>query len=139
MKFLTSISFYFFKDVISALDMLTEQNQWQRCLDKAQQISTAVLQKYLALYATKLINEGDCKGALDLYLNYDAPAIEANFNIYKRIPMDCFSLREEETISTEVWRKLRDFLYKLIEVIGNYIIKFFTITNLTRTILTELL
>ncbi|XP_018787824.1 PREDICTED: intraflagellar transport protein 172 homolog [Bactrocera latifrons] len=99
-------------DIMSALDMLAEQGQWLRCLDKAKQINEAVLQKYVALYAAQLIREGDCLTALSLYLTYGAPPLEANFNIYTRIAMDCFALREEQA-KDDQWRNLRDFLYKL--------------------------
>lgn len=94
--------------------MLAEQGQWLRCLDKAKQINAAVLQKYVALYAAQLIREGDCLTALSLYLTYGAPPLEANFNIYTRIAMDCFALREEQA-KDDQWRNLRDFLYKLMK------------------------
>lgn len=95
--------------------MLAEQGQWQRCLEKAKQISGPVLQKYVALYAAQLIRDGDCSSALSLYINYGAPPIEANFNIYSRIALDCFALREE-LAAEGLWKNLRDFLYKLLQV-----------------------
>lgn len=95
--------------------MLAEQGQWQRCLDKAKQISSPVLQKYVALYAAQLIRDGDSVSALGLYMNYGAPPLEANFNIYTRIALDCFALREEQCVDG-LWRKLRDFLYRLLQV-----------------------
>ncbi|XP_065359796.1 intraflagellar transport protein 172 homolog [Calliphora vicina] len=101
-------------DIVSALDMLAEQGQWQRCLDKAKQISSPVLQKYVAIYAAQLIRDGDCISALELYINYGAPPIEANFNIYTRIALDLFALREEQLVDG-IWKKLRDFLYKLLQ------------------------
>ncbi|XP_030372622.1 intraflagellar transport protein 172 homolog [Scaptodrosophila lebanonensis] len=101
-------------DIISALDLLAEQGQWQRCLEKAQQLNASVLQKYVALYAAQLIRDGNCISALKLYLSYGAPPIEAHFNIYLRIALDCFALREEQA-ADDVWRQLRDFLYKLLQ------------------------
>ena len=95
--------------------MLAEQGQWHRCLEKAKEISAPVLQKYTALYAAQLIREADASSALSLYLNYGAPPLEANFNIYKRIAMDCFALREEQA-SEGLWKNLRDFLFKLLQV-----------------------
>lgn len=95
--------------------MLAEQGQWQRCLDKAKQISSPVLHKYVALYAAQLIRDSDSASALGLYMNYGAPPLEANFNIYTRIALDCFAQREEEC-QDGLWRKLRDFLYKLLQV-----------------------
>ncbi|KAH8365613.1 hypothetical protein KR093_002735 [Drosophila rubida] len=101
-------------DIISALDLLAEQGQWQRCLDKAKQLSPSVLQKYVAAYAAQLIREGDCSSALGLYLNYGAPPIEEHFNLYSRIALDCLSLREEQSEGGSLWQRLRDFLHRLI-------------------------
>lgn len=96
--------------------MLAEQGQWKRCLEKAKKINNAVLQKYIALYATQLIRESDCSSALELYINYGAPIIEANFNIYKRISTDCLALPEENARENNLWSKLRDFLFNLLQV-----------------------
>ncbi|XP_055910125.1 intraflagellar transport protein 172 homolog [Eupeodes corollae] len=98
-------------DIMSALDMLADQGQWVRCLDKAKNISSPVLHKYLALYAAQLIREGDASAALGLYLTHGTPPLEANFNIYNRIALDCFALREES--ANELWKDLRNYLFKL--------------------------
>lgn len=97
--------------------MLAEQGQWKRCLEGAKKINKNVLQKYVALYAVKLIRDGDCTMALDLYINYDAPVIEANFNIYKKISEDCLALPEDQAKKSNLWQKLRDFLFNLSQVI----------------------
>ncbi|XP_034482499.1 intraflagellar transport protein 172 homolog [Drosophila innubila] len=104
-------------DIISALDLLAEQGQWQRCLEKAKQLNPSVLQKYVAVYAAQLIREGDCINALGLYLSYGAPAIEEHFNIYARIALDCLSLREEQSEGGQVWQRLRDFLHRLLQAL----------------------
>ncbi|XP_037945105.1 intraflagellar transport protein 172 homolog [Teleopsis dalmanni] len=101
-------------DIMSALDMLAEQNQWQRCLDRAKQISSQALHKYVALYAAQLLNNNDSSSALNLFLNYGAPPSEANFNLYKKLSMDCFALCEDQA-ANGLWKKLRDFLYKLFQ------------------------
>ncbi|EDW33148.1 GL24638 [Drosophila persimilis] len=102
-------------DIISALDLLAEQGQWQRCLEKAKQLNPSVLQKYVAVYAAQLIREGNCSNALGLYLSYGAPPIEAHFNIYTRIALDCLALREEQSEGGSLWRQLRDFLQRLLQ------------------------
>ncbi|XP_043070065.1 intraflagellar transport protein 172 homolog [Drosophila bipectinata] len=101
-------------DVVSALDLLAEQGQWQRCLEKAKQLNPQVLQKYVAVYAAQLIREGNCTTALGLYLTYGAPPIEAHYNIYTRIALDCLALREEQSEGGSLWRQLREFLFRLI-------------------------
>lgn len=99
-------------DISGALDLLAEQGQWVRCIEKSKQHGGLVLQKYLALYAAHLIREGDCILALALYLTNGAPANPQNFNIYHRIAVDCFSVREPDETST-LWRDLRNFLYNV--------------------------
>lgn len=42
-------------DVISALDLMAEQGQWDRCLEAASPHGPHVLHKYVALYASQLI------------------------------------------------------------------------------------
>ncbi|XP_068142396.1 LOW QUALITY PROTEIN: intraflagellar transport protein 172 homolog [Drosophila tropicalis] len=106
-------------DIISALDLLAEQGQWQRCLEKAKQLNPSVLQKYVAVYAAQLIREGNCAPALGLYLTYGAPPIEAHFNIYTRIALDCLALREEQTENGLLWRQLRDFLHRLMQALSS--------------------
>lgn len=98
-------------DIMSALDMLAEQGQWQRCLEKAKSINPKVLHKYVALNAAQLIREEETTKALSLYLTYGVPPFEQNFNIYNRIALDCFGLREE--IGCTIWKDLRNFLFEL--------------------------
>ncbi|XP_023169799.2 intraflagellar transport protein 172 homolog [Drosophila hydei] len=102
-------------DIISALDLLAEQGQWQRCLEKAKQLSPSVLQKYVAAYAAQLIREGDSVSALGLYLSYGAPPIEEHFNIYARIAQDCLALREQQSEGGALWQRLRNFLHTLLQ------------------------
>jgi len=42
-------------DVEEALDMLSAQGQWSKCLDVARPHGQVVLHKYIALYATDLL------------------------------------------------------------------------------------
>lgn len=105
----------FFEDILGALDLLAEQGQWTRCIDKAKQHSSAMMHKYLALYATQLIHDGDCLGALGLYLKHGAPATPQNYNIYLRITLECFAQREPDGIN--VWKDLRLFLFHVTQAI----------------------
>lgn len=98
-------------DIMSALDMLAEQGQWQRCLEKAKTLNAKVVHKYVALYAAQLIREDETVKAMALYLNYGVPAFEQNFNIYNRIALDCFGLRED--VGSGIWKDLRNFLFEL--------------------------
>ncbi|EAT43404.1 AAEL005155-PA [Aedes aegypti] len=102
-------------DIMGALDLLAEQGQWTRCIEKAKQHSVPVLQKYLAQYAAQLIRDGDCIAALNLYLEHGVPPVAQNFNIYNRIAMECFALREPDGI--QIWKNLRNFLLNLVQAL----------------------
>ncbi|XP_037908543.1 intraflagellar transport protein 172 homolog isoform X1 [Hermetia illucens] len=102
-------------DIMSALDMLAEQGQWTRCIEKAKQQNSQILHKYLALYAAQLIRDGEGPAALVLYLTHGAPAAQQNFNIYNRIALECFALREQ--VGSEIWKDLRAFLFQLTQTI----------------------
>lgn len=60
-------------DVIAALDMYVEQQQWEKCIQEAEQQSYDVLTKYVALYAAHLIKEKDHVRALSLFVQHGAP------------------------------------------------------------------
>nr|XP_060478952.1 intraflagellar transport protein 172 homolog [Panthera onca] len=103
-------------DVVAALDLYVEQGQWDKCIETATKQNYKILHKYVALYATHLIREGDCGQALALYVQHGAPANPQNFNIYKRIFTDMVS--SPGTNSAEAyhnWADLRDVLFNLCE------------------------
>lgn len=103
-------------DVIAALDMYVEQQQWEKCIQEAEQQSYDVLTKYVALYAAHLIKEKDHVRALSLFVQHGAPPNSQNFNIYKRLVEDL--LRQpglDGAESYKVWSDLRTMLYNLCE------------------------
>lgn len=81
------------------------------------QDSPELLHKYIAINATHLIREEKPVEALQLYKRYGAPAFPQNFNIYKRIAVDLFSLPSNEDAGRNyyTWAALRDMLYDLTE------------------------
>lgn len=102
-------------DIMGALDLLAEQGQWTRCIEKAKQCNSAVLHKYLAMFAAQLIRDGDAISAMGLYLANGIPAIPENFNIYHRIAHNTFKLREPA--GQQIWKSLRNFLYEVCQSI----------------------
>ncbi|XP_040282805.1 intraflagellar transport protein 172 homolog [Bufo bufo] len=103
-------------DVMAALDMYAERGQWEKCIDIAGKQSYKVLHKYVALFATHLIKDGNWEKALALYVQHGAPANAQNFNIYKRIFIEM--VNSEGMNCAEVyhtWANLRDMLYNLCE------------------------
>uniref|UniRef100_A0A8C2ZEP1 Intraflagellar transport protein 172 homolog n=1 Tax=Cyclopterus lumpus TaxID=8103 RepID=A0A8C2ZEP1_CYCLU len=103
-------------DVMAALDMYAERGQWEKCLATASKQNFKILQKYVALYATHLIKEGEAPKALQLYVQHGAPPNPQNFNIYKRLFLDLINLPDTDgPESYRMWADLRDFLLQLCE------------------------
>ncbi|XP_071746269.1 intraflagellar transport protein 172 homolog [Lepeophtheirus salmonis] len=102
-------------DLNSALDMYVEQGNWSKALDTASTHGPEILHKYIALYATQLIRSQQSVNALHLYKKFGTPANPQNFNIYKKISMDIFSLKK---CDFDTWSMLRDVLYDLSDNIN---------------------
>ncbi|XP_071324251.1 intraflagellar transport protein 172 homolog [Trachinotus anak] len=106
-------------DVVAALDMYAERGQWEKCLDTASKQNFKILHKYVALYATHLIKEGEALKALQLYIQHGAPPNPQNFNIYKRLFLDLINLPDTEGPECyRMWADLRNFLLQLCENIS---------------------
>ncbi|XP_016392956.1 intraflagellar transport protein 172 homolog [Sinocyclocheilus rhinocerous] len=103
-------------DVVAALDMYSERGQWEKCIDTASKQNFKVLQKYIALYATHLIKEGEAEKVLNLYTQHGVPAYSQNFNIYKRMFLELVSVRDRDCAEAyRMWADLRDVLLLLCE------------------------
>nr|XP_019960582.1 PREDICTED: intraflagellar transport protein 172 homolog [Paralichthys olivaceus] len=106
-------------DVMAALDLYAKRGQWEKCLSTASQQSIKILHKYVALYATDLIKEGNALKALQLYLQHGASPNPQNFNIYKRLFLDLINLPDTDgPESYHMWADLRNFLLQLSENIS---------------------
>ncbi|XP_046728666.1 intraflagellar transport protein 172 homolog isoform X1 [Silurus meridionalis] len=103
-------------DVMAALDMYAERDQWEKCIDIASKQNFKILHKYCALYATHLIKEGQAEKVLELYVQHGIPASPENFNIYKRMFMELMNLQDrDDTEAYRMWANLRDVLHLLCE------------------------
>ncbi|KAI1897568.1 hypothetical protein AGOR_G00084610 [Albula goreensis] len=103
-------------DVVAALDMYAERGQWEKCIETASKQNFKILHKYIALYATHLIKEGESERVLNLYINHGAPANPQNFNIYKRMFLDLLSLPGRDSAEAyRMWADLRDVMLLLCE------------------------
>jgi intraflagellar transport protein 172 len=60
---------------------LVQRGDWTQALAAAQTQGGQVLNKYVALYAARLVHEGRSSDALALFLQHGAPPNEANFNL----------------------------------------------------------
>ncbi|XP_060947369.1 intraflagellar transport protein 172 homolog [Limanda limanda] len=103
-------------DPMAALDLYAKRGQWEKCLSTASKQNFKILHKYVALYATDLIKEGNAQKALQLYLQHGAPPNPQNFNIYKRLFLDLINLPDtDRPESYRMWADLRNFLMQLSE------------------------
>ncbi|XP_065171784.1 intraflagellar transport protein 172 homolog [Atheta coriaria] len=102
-------------DIMGALDLLAEQGQWIRCIEKAKTYGGNVLHKYVAMYASQLLKDGFTMEALQLFLSYTTPVIASNFNIYNRIAFNVIAMPNmSEADSYYQWSQLRQMLLDLV-------------------------
>lgn len=100
---------------MGALDLLAEQGQWIRCIEKAKTYGGNVLHKYVAMYASQLLKDGFTMEALQLFLSYTTPVIASNFNIYNRIAFNVIAMPNmSEADSYYQWSQLRQMLLDLV-------------------------
>ena len=109
------ISLHVLLDIIGALDLLAEQGQWIRCIEKAKSHSPGVMHKYVALYASHLLKDGVTLEALNLYTIHGVPALTQNFNVYNRIAINIFNMPNVSGPDNyNLWSQLRQILYELV-------------------------
>ncbi|XP_050517357.1 intraflagellar transport protein 172 homolog [Diabrotica virgifera virgifera] len=103
-------------DIIGALDLLAEQGQWSRCIEKAKSHTAPILHKYVALYAAKLLKDQLVTEALQLYFTHGAPAMPQNFNIYNHIATKMFGANfMSDPDSYGTWEQLRQVMFEINE------------------------
>lgn len=107
----------FVADIIGALDLLAEQGQWTRCIEKAKTYDASILHKYVALYAAKLLKDGLVVEALNLYIAHGAPVVPQNFNIYNHIATEMFGMHDISDVdSYNFWEQLRKVLLEIVRI-----------------------
>ncbi|CAL4073000.1 unnamed protein product, partial [Meganyctiphanes norvegica] len=108
-------------DLTGAIDMYVEAGQWTRALETAAGHGDQLLHKYLAIYATNLIKDGQAVEALGLYKQYGAPPYKQNYNIYRRLTIDLFGLHELcSPQAYRTWADLRDILLSLVDALRQH-------------------
>lgn len=97
------------------MDLLAEQGQWTRCIEKAKNHNVPILHKYVGLYAAKLLKDGLVVEALNLYITHGTPTIPQNFNIYNHIATEIFAMNDlSAPDSYTTWEQLRKMLLELV-------------------------
>lgn len=85
-------------DVVGAIDMMAQKGQWEQALNTSKQQNVSfnftkilifqhrpLLDKYLVMYVTELMNSDEYLLAAKQFLKYGTSSNSQNFNIYKKI------------------------------------------------------
>lgn len=95
----------------AGLEMYAQRGDWKTCMQKAEEEGGHTLDKYAALYATKLLRDSQPFDAVSVFQQYGAPANDANLNIYRRLVVDALACKD--TVTYQQWASLRDMLFEL--------------------------
>ncbi|XP_066998302.2 intraflagellar transport protein 172 homolog [Anabrus simplex] len=104
------------KQIRAQLDELIQQNEWEKCLELAEEQKIDFFDQYLARYAMHLVKIESPHEALDLLLKYGAPASETLFYVYKRMINGLmYAIRWSTHGAYREWASLRTLLLRLVE------------------------
>ena len=95
--------------------MYSQNGEWEKCLELAQQQGSSVLAKYVALNAADLIRNNAALSALELFTKYGCPATPQNYNIYKHLCMDVYKQTLEGVAGYATYASLRNMLLSVVE------------------------
>jgi intraflagellar transport protein 172 len=99
-------------DIDSALDIMVQRGEWEKCLEKAASTNSKdLLNKYLVEYMIKNVKNGQIDKALELSSKYGVPVALSNFDVYESIAVT--KLKSHE-LSMEMLKQLRNLLYTLV-------------------------
>lgn len=101
-------------DVEAALERYASKGEWAKAISIAEKKSPKLLHKYVAMYAANLIKNNKLVEALGLYVQHGAPALSANFSIYKHLFEGVVNMpNTNNPESFKLWSDLRDMLFDL--------------------------
>ncbi|KAI1724366.1 intraflagellar transport protein osm-1 [Ditylenchus destructor] len=100
-------------DVVSAIDILIENGQWEKALMTAkQQNHRSLLDRYLITYVTELFKTGEYVESAKLLIRFGVSSNPENFNIYKKIIDNLINKRD---CSYDTIALLRDMVHNVNE------------------------
>ncbi len=106
-------------DPDGALKMYSQNGEWEKCLELAQQQGPGILAKYVALYAADLIRSNAALSALELFSKYGCPATPQNFNIYKHLCAEVYKQSLEGAAGYSTYANLRNMMLSLVEELSS--------------------
>ena len=98
-------------NLTAALDLLCEQEDWIKCLDRARK-HESVLGIYQGRYITHLLKSRQPMECLEVYRNYGASATKQHYPLYKALAAYLFN--DIELDSYGIWSTLRNILFELV-------------------------
>ncbi|XP_046738149.1 intraflagellar transport protein 172 homolog [Diprion similis] len=101
-------------DAEAALEILARKGQWSQVFEAASSQSPKLLHKYIAQRAAQLLKTGSPMQALQLYVQYGAPSIPQNYNLYYRLSELVLSFEDSREDYKSV-AQLRNVLLGLIK------------------------
>ncbi|CAI4221536.1 unnamed protein product [Auanema sp. JU1783] len=103
-------------DVISAIDLMIANGQWEKALDTAkQQNHRPLIDKYVAMYAAELIQQDDIPKLLKVFERYGASSNSSSFNLYKMLFSRAVNLPPNSEMEFAELIAIRDLFLNLIE------------------------
>ncbi|CAI5455003.1 unnamed protein product [Caenorhabditis angaria] len=117
-------------DVITAIDLMIERDQWEKALDTAkQQNYRPLLDKYVAQYAALLVHRNELSKVLTILEKYGASGNPANFSIYKLLVEEVLDkptivydeISRVRNIHLEVYKSLRSENSEHVELFERYL------------------
>ena len=106
-------------DPDGALKMYSQNGEWEKCLELAEEQGGPVLNKYVALYAADLIRNNGAVAALQLFIKYGAPPNAQNFNIYKHLCVEVYEQPSDGVAGYSTYANLRNMMLTLVEDIAH--------------------
>lgn len=80
----------------AALEMMARKGQWSQLFEAASLQSPEVLHRFVARRAAQLLKSDSAPQALQLYVQYGAPAISQNFNLYLQLAESVLNATQQE-------------------------------------------
>lgn len=99
---------------VAALDLLCEQGQWKKCLERARK-NEGLLHHYAGKYVYHLLKQKQPVEAMHIYIEHGVPANKHHYPLYRGISEMIFM--DPKLDNFENWMHLRNLLFQLVSTI----------------------
>lgn len=98
-------------NVHAALELLCEQGQWTKALDRARS-NPDTMSRYMAKYVTHLIRGKSPREALKVYMDYGTPCNRDHFQLYRALAL--MLLSDINMNDFDTWSELRNVMLSVV-------------------------